>query len=108
MGKIAMKNGVPASQWRKERDAARARSRPLADDARRVRDAVPEPVVRHVHHAKPKPEQGMAARIHWFIGPRPLIPGARAGIPGANLQVIGVALDAHPDVLAQYGVEAPA
>jgi len=102
-----MKNGVPARQWAAERDAARARSRPLDVAARRARDA-PEPVIRHVRHAEPKPErdveihqrsrEAVAGAIVWFDEPRLLL-------PGSNIRVVGVAADASDEVKAMYGVK---
>jgi hypothetical protein len=97
VGKIKMIAGVPATQFYAERDAARARSRPLAD-ARRARTAKPKP--------RPEPErdveihqrsrEAVAGAIVWFE-PRPLL-------PGSSVRVVGVAADAAPAVLAEYGV----
>ena len=102
-----MKGGVPSKQWFEERDAARARSRPLAD-ARRARTAEPEPIIRQVRR-QPKSERdaqlyrrslaASAEGIIWFE-PRPLL-------PGASLLVVGVASDAAPELLREYGVKVP-
>lgn len=100
-----MKNGVPARQWAAERDAARARGRPLAD-ARRARNAEPEPIIRRVRR-QPKSERdaqlyrrslaASAEGIIWFA-PRLLL-------PGSSLLVVGVATDASDEVKATYGVK---
>lgn len=100
VGKIAMKSGVPARQWAAERDAARARSRPLDVAARRARDVEPTP--------EPAPERDVELRrlsreagatpIVWFERPRLLF-------PGSSIRVVGVASDAAPELLREYGVK---
>jgi hypothetical protein len=95
-------NGVPASQYNAEREAAHARSghrgqgasrRPSGETTREPRRPAPPKV--ELDRRRAEQAQKKAAPIHWLATPVPLHVDSRT-------LVCGVAGDADPSLIAQY------